>query len=100
MATPSIDELIHLMVIEAEARREEANQHRLKMAEMAQQWVVELRALEDIMATIRPSNRARDTPRLQKMMEGQDVESFLKTFERVMQAHEVPEDQWNLAMAP
>ena len=78
---------------EAEARREEANKCRLEMAEMEKQRVVELRALADIMATIRPRNRARDTPRLQRMMEGEDVESFLTTFERMMRAHGVLEDQ-------
>ena len=67
---------------------------------MEQQRLVELRALGDIMATIRLRNRARDTPRLQRMMEDEDVESFLATFERVMRAHEVPEDQWSLALAP
>ena len=45
---------------------------------------MELIALGDIMATIRLRDRARDTPRLQRMMEGEDVESFLTTFERVM----------------
>ena len=87
------------MATEAEARREEANQHRLEIAEMEQQRLVELRAIGDIMTIIRPRDRARDTPRLQRMMEGKDVESFLTTFERVMQAHEVPKDQWNLALA-
>ena len=72
------------MATKAEVRREEANQHRLEMAEMEQQRVVELRALGDMMATIRPRDRARDTPRLQRMMEGEGVESFLTTFERVM----------------
>ena len=52
MAAPSMDDLIHLMETEAEARREKANQHRLEMAEMEQQRVVELRALGDIMATL------------------------------------------------
>ena len=32
------------------------------------------------------------------MMEGEDVESFLTIFERVMRAHEVPENQWSLAL--
>ena len=99
MATPSMDDLIRLMATEAKARREEANQHRLKMAEMAKQRVVELSALGEIMATLRPRDRARDTPRLQRM-EGEDMESFLNTFERVMIAYEVPEDQWSLASAP
>ena len=72
------------MATEAEARREEENQHRLKMAEMAKQRVVELRAHGDIMATLRPRDRARDTPRLQRIMESEDVKSFLTTFERVM----------------
>ena len=52
------------------------------------------------MATIRPRDRARYTPRLQRMMDGEYVESFLITFERVMQTHDVPEDQWSLALAP
>ena len=50
MATPSMDDLICLMLTEAEARREEANEQRLKMAEMEQQRLVELRALGDILA--------------------------------------------------
>ena len=37
MATPSMDDLICLMVTEAEARRGEANQYRLEIAEMEQQ---------------------------------------------------------------
>ena len=83
MAMPSMDDLIRLMVTEGKAKRER-NQPRFEMAEMKQQRVVELRALGDIMATLRPMDRARDTPRLQRMMEGEDVESFLATFERVM----------------
>ena len=84
MATPSMDDLIHLMATEAEARREKANQSRLKMAEMAKQQVVELRALGDIMATLKLTYRARDTPRIQRMKEAEDVEFFLTTFERVI----------------
>ena len=49
----------------------------------------------DIMARLR--GKARETPRLQKIMEGEYVESFLTTFDRVMRAHEVPENQWSLA---
>ena len=44
------------------------------------------------MATLRLRDRARDSPKLQRMMEDKNVESFLNTFEWVMQAHEVPED--------
>ena len=84
MATPSMDDLICLMRTKAEARREEANEHRLKMAEMEQQQVVELRALGDIMTTLRLRERAREIARLQRMMESEDVESFLTTFEREM----------------
>ena len=62
------------------------------MAEMVKQRVVEFRALGDIMATLRPRDRARDTPRLQRMMEGEDMEFFLNTFERMMRAYEGPED--------
>ena len=52
------------------------------------------------MATIRLRDRARNTPRLQRMMEGEDVDTFLTIFERVIRAHEVPENQWSLALAP
>ena len=52
------------------------------------------------MATIKPKDRARDTPKLQRMMEDEDVDSLLTTFERVMQAHEVPEDQWSISWHP
>ena len=79
MATPSMDDLTFLMAIkaearreeanqhrleiatEAEARREEANQHRLEMAEIAKQQMVELRAHGDIMATLRSRDR-QETP--------------------------------------
>ena len=88
------------MAAKAEARREEANQHRLEMEEIEQQQVVELRVLGGIMATLRPRDRARDTPRLRRMMEGEDVESFYNTFERVMRVHKVPEDQWSVVLAP
>ena len=118
MARLSMDDLIRLMAREAEARREEANQHRLEMAakaearreeanqhrlemeEIEQQQVVELRVLGGIMAALRPRDRARDTPRLPRMMEGEDVESFHNTFERVMRVHKVPEDQWSVVLAP
>ena len=33
-------------------------------------------------------------------MKDEEMESFLTTFERVMQAYEVPEDQRSLALAP
>ena len=52
------------MEIETEVRREEANQDGLEMAEVEQQRVVVLRALGDIMATLRRRDRAKDIPRL------------------------------------
>ena len=59
-----MDNLIFLMEREAEAAREESNEHRLEVAEMEQERAVELRALGDMMATLSSRNRARDTPRL------------------------------------
>ena len=81
------------METQVEIRSEEESKHRLEMAEMEHQLVLELRALGDILEILRLRDRARESPKLQGMM---DVKTWNpSTFEKVVRAHEVPGDQWH-----
>ena len=60
MAILSKDDLISLIKTQVVVRREKESQHKLKIAEMEHQQVLELRALRDVMETIRLRERARE----------------------------------------
>ena len=44
--------------------------------------------------------RVVDSLKLTKLTESEDIESYLKTFERMMEAYEVEEDRWAFKLAP
>ena len=79
-----MDDLIHLMATEAEARRERGKSAQVGEGRNGTAVSGGAQSLGDIMAILRPRDKARDTPRLQRMIEGEDVESFLITYERVL----------------
>ena len=77
-----MDYLIPLM--EMEASREEINHHiGWRCGGNGTAVSGETQVLGDSVATLRPRGWVRETPMLQRMMEGEDVEPFLTTFERV-----------------
>ena len=42
----------------------------------------------------------KDSLKLTKLTDGEDIEAFLKTFERLMEAYEVPKECWAYQLAP
>ena len=42
----------------------------------------------------------KDSQKLTKLTNGEDIEAFLKTFERLMEAYEVPKEHWAYRLAP
>ena len=47
-----------------------------------------------------PKGELKDAVKLTKLTEGEDIEAYLKTFERLMEAYEVPKEQWAYRLAP
>ena len=44
--------------------------------------------------------RGREQPKLSKLTDSEDIEAFLKTFERVMEAYQVDQSLWAFQLAP
>uniref|UniRef100_A0A1X7TMG4 CCHC-type domain-containing protein n=1 Tax=Amphimedon queenslandica TaxID=400682 RepID=A0A1X7TMG4_AMPQE len=47
-----------------------------------------------------PKWEPKDAVKLTKRTEGEDIEAYLKTFERLMEAYEVPKERWAYRLAP
>ena len=76
------------------ARREVESQRQLVVL---QKLVDEIHRQGD--ATAKRADRDRDV-KLAKFSEGDDVEAYLTTFERLMQANEIPAERWSYRLAP
>ena len=42
----------------------------------------------------------KDSRKLTKLTDGDDIEAFLKTFERLMEVYDVPKERWAYRLAP
>ena len=86
---------------EERVRREEET--RLREAQMQQQFEL-LRGLVERVGH-RPRAReelpAREPEvKLRRLSDSNTIEAYLKTFERLMQAHDIPQERWSVKLAP
>ena len=45
-------------------------------------------------------DKVQDMPKLSKLMEADDIEAYLTTFERTMEAYEIDQGRWAFNLAP
>ena len=77
-------------------KREADNERQLQL--MTEQMETMRRQLET--AGTHDRSKATDTLKLTKLTEKEDIEAFLKTFERMMEAYEIDADRWAFKLAP
>ena len=105
----SVEEMLRVMIEDRKRREEEIADERLRqreenerrMAEMREQ-VQMLQRLVTERATITPT-RTRgegDSARLTRLSDSDDIEAYLNTFERMMEAFEVDRARWPYKLAP
>ena len=56
--------------------------------------------METIQEAQAPSQQRKETAKLTKLTESEDIEAYLTTFERMMSAHEVDKEKWAFKLAP
>ena len=86
----------------AEQKRRDA-EHQLQMEQLKGQMEI-LRSIT-LPATPAlegepPKGELKNAVKLTKLTEGEDIEAYLKTFERLMEAYEVPKERWAYRLAP
>ena len=89
----------------AEQKRRDA-EHQLQMEQLKGQMEI-LRSIT-VPAAATPARPLegdaatgpKDSLKLTKLTDGEDIEAFLKTFERLMEAYEVPKERWAYWLAP
>ena len=89
----------------AEQKRRDA-EHQLQMEQLKGQMEI-LRSIT-VPAAATPARPLegdaatgpKDSLKLTKLTDGEDIEAFLKTFERLMEAYEVPKEHWAYRLAP
>ena len=82
---------------EERAKREADNERQMRL--MNEQMEMMRRQLERAEARTE-GTRVVDSLKLTKLTESEDIESYLKTIEHMMEAYEVEEDQWAFKLAP
>ncbi|XP_071998340.1 uncharacterized protein [Engystomops pustulosus] len=78
---------------EEEQRRIDIKQQEVERARRDEQFIQALQAMQQ---NLSPATKLK----LTKLTETDDIESYLKVFERVAQANKWPEDQWVLHLVP
>ena len=96
------EELARRELVAEEERRRQAEQHAESMRLMQEQ----VEALRGMVARERPTGESvqlatgRDSVKLARLNDGDDIEAYLTTFERIMQAEGVGQATWALRLAP
>ena len=92
---------------EEERRQREEERRRIEVAERERMEAVfaeerreQRRILETILEAQAPSQQRKETAKLTKLTESEDIEAYLTTFERMMSAHEVDKEKWAFKLAP
>ena len=90
---------VEQLAAERERREEE---HRLQLTQMQGQMEAMRGWLERSMAREeeRLGRATQDQLKLTKLLESEDIESYLTTFERMMQVYHVDEERWAFKLAP
>ena len=81
-----------------EERRRYAEESERRMQEMHRQ-MEHLQRLVAEKTTVRPRDDIEPV-KLTRLTEGDDIEAYLTTFERIMMAHEVSKERWSFKLAP
>ena len=85
----------------AEERRHQREESERRMEEMREQMALLQRMVAERGApTIRDPSEGRPALKLTRLGERDDIEAFLVTFERTMQAYEVDTARWSFMLAP
>ena len=92
---------------EQERRQREEERRRIEVAERERMEAVfaeerreQRRILENLLEAQAPSQQRKETAKLTKLTESDNIEAYLTTFERMMAAHEVDKDKWAFKLAP
>ena len=85
---------------EEERRQREVAERERMEAVFAEERREQRRILETILEAQAPNQHRKDTAKLTKLTESEDIEAYLTTFERMMVAHEVEEEKWAFKLAP
>ena len=103
MMTTPVEELMRMLVEERAQRDTEFTRRerevQTQMATMQQHMESLLRVVSDTTARPSPVNRPVDV-KLVPLSEKDDIEAYLVTFERIMAAHEIRQNQWPYHLAP
>ena len=92
-----------------EARRRESEDRRIReMQEMTARWEEDMQRQIQLLTQLigkrdkedSPGTDHRDQVKLTKLGDGDDIESYITTFERMMTAYEVPKERWIYKLAP
>ena len=85
----------------AEERRHQREESERRMEEMSEQMALLQRMVAEWGApTIRDPSEGRPALKLTRLGERDDIEAFLVTFERTMEAYEVDTARWSFMLAP
>ena len=115
-STPDVTELVRLLLQDRRAREEELAAERARREEAqaahARQMEEQLRIMREMLersdihgddrgsAESGTSSLAQDRLVLTRFVEGEDIEAFLTTFERLMSVYRVDEARWVPKLAP
>ena len=111
--TTALEDMVRMLVEERASREEEiVTERKLCQAEMElreklvtaqmQQMRDHMQALMDVATSKEKAPPPRNSleVKLVPLSAKDDIEAYLVTFERVMQAHEIPENRWAIHLAP
>ena len=77
----------------AEQKRRDA-EHQLQMEQLKGQMEILRSITTPALEGEPPKGELKDAVKLTKLTEGEDIEAYLKTFERLMEAYEIPKERW------
>ena len=111
--TTALEDMVRMLVEERASCEEEiVTERKLRQAEMEQreklvtaqmqQMRDHMQALMDVATSKEKAPPPRNSleVKLVPLSAKDDIEAYLVTFERVMQAHEIPENRWAIHLAP
>ena len=106
-AAAGIGDMIKLLIEDRQRREEEYGAERLRReAEMDRQTEDMARQIEMLTRLVGERDRTatptveRDKVKLSKLCDSDDIEAYLKTFERMMVAYDIPRARWVFKLAP
>ena len=99
----TVAKLMEMLVQERADRQKEEAKHRELMEKREEDLQRQIQLLTELVNKKDrdpPANDHRDQVKLTKLGGGDDIESYITTFERMMVAYEVPKERWIYKLAP